>query len=372
MDDLLTVVIRTMPGREKFLDKCLFILSGQVHRNLEVLVVSQKLSDAASIAATEATIVRWGSRFSSLRLLSHVSATDARARSLNIGKRNAKGRYLAFLDDDDKVYPNHYNKLIESLQKTDYTWAYADIIRALYNEYGQLISRSSPFRRTGYSYLDHLRSNYIPIHSFVIDLQRATGVGEVDEGMNRNEDYEFILRLAFKHEPLYVPGFGAEYCIRNDGSNTVSDGTGDAKASALKRRLWNSAQDILDEKKIENLGWWVRELERLPAVYPHDPQQNDVNYAAVQMDLRHTVRADEGSQKVRNELRLIYGSKSWRIARKAHNALRRLRGQPQIVDVVPDNEDEAMSALHAVINSRSWDLMGLLRIARRAVSKGMQ
>lgn len=34
-NDLISIIIRTMPGREKFLDKCLFILSGQIHKNIE-------------------------------------------------------------------------------------------------------------------------------------------------------------------------------------------------------------------------------------------------------------------------------------------------------------------------------------------------
>lgn len=368
MNNTLSIVIRTMPGRERFLDKCLFILSGQDYSDVEVVIVAQKLTEESATTELEATAEQWRDHFPSMRVLTHISETDARARSLNIGKRAAGGRYLAFLDDDDKVYPNHYSRLIESLRESDYAWGYADIVRALYNEYGQLVSRSAPFRRDGYSYLDHLRGNFIPIHSFVIDTGRAIGIGDVDESMSRNEDYEFILRLAFKHEPLYVPGFGAEYCIRSDGSNTVSDGTGDAIKAARKRRLWNTAQDILEEKKLGNLGWWVRELEKLPAVFPHQPHQAEMHYAAERVDLRHTTRNGASESSYRRQLKDYYGSTSWRLTSSARNFVRRVRQQPPFISEVPPTEEEALRQIQVLLRSTSWELTAPLRLAKKIVN----
>jgi glycosyltransferase involved in cell wall biosynthesis len=293
----------------------------------------------------------------------HAHTSDARARSLNIGKRNARGRYLAFLDDDDKVYPNHFKKLIESLQKTDLAWAYADIIRALYNEYGQLVSRSAPFRRDAYSFLDHLRGNFIPIHSFVIDLERASDVGEVDETMSRNEDYEYILRLSFKHEPLCVPGFGAEYCIRSDGTNTVSDGTSSARHSIKKRKLWNAAQDVLDEKKMLNFGWWIREIDQLPMVYPLQPRQGAETYTSHAADIRHS------SGVYTNMLREYYASTSWRLTRPLRSLARRVKGLPPEQIMIPDTEAAAQSAVDQILRSTSWKLTAPVRLLKRAVAR---
>ncbi|WP_051180447.1 glycosyltransferase family 2 protein [Caballeronia insecticola] len=365
MNKTISVIIRTMPGRERFLDKCIFLLSGQSYSNIEVIVVAQKLSEDATSSKIQAVVDRWADRFESAQLITHVSSTDARARSLNLGKKAATGRYIAFLDDDDKVYPNHYEKLIASLEASDYAWAYADIIRALYNEFGQLVSRTSPFRRVGYSYLDHLRGNFIPIHSFVIDLHRATDVGEVDEAMSRNEDYEFILRLAFRHEPLYVPGFGAEYCIRSDGSNTVSDGTLTARQSFQKRRIWNDAQAVLDDKKLHNFGWWVRELDRLPPVNPHDPSLSGIHHVAAEADLRHAVRYEHTDHTFRNLLRFYYSSKSWRYTRPIRNAIARVRHHPMLEDIIPHSEESAKHIIGQVITSTSWEITMPLRMAGR-------
>jgi glycosyltransferase involved in cell wall biosynthesis len=361
MNDLLTVVIRTMPGREKFLDKCLFILSGQSHEHIEVVIVAQQLKESDSVEPIRQVGARWASSFQRLEVRAHVSATDARARSLNIGKKAATGRYLAFLDDDDKVYPDHYRKLVESLQKTDYAWAYADIIRALYNEFGQLTSRTSPFKRDAYSYLDHLRGNFVPIHSFVIDLSRARDIGEVDEQMSRNEDYEYILRLAFKHEPLYVPGFGAEYCIRSDGSNTVSDGTGSRRHRVQKMKLWNAAQEALDDRKLENFGWWIKELDQLPIVYPVRPEHSSVTYSA------HA--ADHGFPGARRALVEYYASTSWRISRPFRNIGRWIKRLPPEKNVIPNSDIEAAREIEQILRSTSWELTAPIRVLKRIISR---
>lgn len=354
MTEHLSVVIRTMPGREAHLEKCLFILQGQTFRAIEVLVVVQRLHERDSTAAIEKIIEQERHAFQAVRFLEHVSATDARSKSLNIGKRHATGRYLAFLDDDDKVYPAHYETLITSLAESNRAWAYADTVRALHNKWGQLIGRSLPWHRERYSYLDHLKNNFIPIHSFLIDRARVPDLGEVNEALSMNEDYEFLLRLAFANEPLYVPFQGVEYCIRNDGSNTVMDGTVNPAQSARKQRRWTNALAEFNELKVGNIGWWVREIDGWPGTAPVGPG------SAVVPTTRST--------RYRDELRHYHASRSWRISRPLRRIGRLLRGQaPTAADPVPENETEAHRQIQRLLRSRSWRITRPLREARRVL-----
>lgn len=351
MSNVISVVVRTMPGREKFLDKCLFVLSGQTYSHIEIVVVAQLLESSVDIGPLKKVVSRWTNRFTGTQFLTHVSASDARSRSLNLGKHAANGRYNAFLDDDDKIYPHHYSKLIESLQKSNYAWSYSDTIRALYNEHGQLIDRSSPFKRDAYSFLDHLRGNFIPIHSFVIDMERVTDVGDVDETMDKNEDYEFLLRLAFKHEPIYVPGFGAEYCIRSDGTNTVCDGTQNTQSARQKFRLWVAANHALNARKLDNFGWWVSEVEKI----------------AEKTTTPHVTQTPAVFPKI---LQDYYSSTSWRVTRPLRNAVRRLRGHPyeprQIS--IPEDDEIAYHRIIEILRSTSWEITAPLRLAKRIVA----
>lgn len=157
MNQTVSIVIRTMPGREHFLDKCLFILSGQQYQDLEPIVVAQCKTDSESVEKIDALIAKWKKHFPKISFLHHTSDTDARAKSLNMGMKYASGRYLAFLDDDDKVYPHHYQQMVQALQKSKFSWVYCEIVRADFNKDGQLVSRSYPFRRGDYSFHDHIR-----------------------------------------------------------------------------------------------------------------------------------------------------------------------------------------------------------------------
>lgn len=264
MNDLLTVIIRTMPGREHFLDCCLLNLSWQHYKKIELILVAQSVQENENFDKLQALLQLWQPYFPNLQFLTHFSQSDARAHSLNLGLDQAHGRYISFLDDDDKIYPGHYSLLIKSLHTSDYAWAYCDIVRALYNKHGQLISRSMPFHKPSYSFLHHLQANFIPIHSFVLDQRRIPNLVKVDERLSFFEDYDFLLHLAVIHPPLYVPSISAEYCIRNDGTNTVTDGTDDRENLLKKHKNWTLAEQLIKEKKKNLVGWWIKELDNYP------------------------------------------------------------------------------------------------------------
>lgn len=264
MEDLLTVIIRTMPGREQFLDCCLLNLSWQHYKKIELVLVAHTVQEHETFDHLKTLIQLWQPYFPHLQLLTHFSQSDARAHSLNLGLEQAHGRYIAFLDDDDKIYPGHYSLLMKSLQASDYVWAYCDIVRALYNKHGQLISRSMPFRRSSYSFIHHLKNNFIPIHSFILDRKNIPNLVKVDERLSFHEDYDFLLQLAALHPPLYVPGIGAEYCIREDGTNTIISGICDGENRFKKHKNWTLSEQLMQEKKKNLVGWWFKELDNYP------------------------------------------------------------------------------------------------------------
>ncbi|QCP54408.1 glycosyltransferase family 2 protein [Trinickia violacea] len=357
MNEALSIVIRSMPGREHFLEKCLFTLSAQSYRDMQALVVVQtkeRLEEADKLAEV---LDSWKYSFVDARTIVHCSEKDARSKSLNLGIEAASGRYIAFLDDDDKVYPEHYAKLIAELRKSDYAWAYSDTVRAQYNEEGQLTHRTMPFRRKRYSYLSHLQENFIPIHSFVVDRERAPDMPMIDERFDRLEDYDFLLRLARIHEPLYLPYIGAEYCIRTDGTNSVQDGTAQLRAALEKKRIWAQSQNLLEERQFGLVGWWVREIKDLPSqiVTQHVPSAQ----SPYQPDMHHQ------DYYFRNTLSSFHRSRSWRLTRFVRNIVRRARGQGKEIPHVPNTEWEAQAQIFEILNSSSWELTAPFRLIPR-------
>jgi hypothetical protein len=236
------------------LDKALFSLACQEHQPLEVVLVTQSVEPGA-VQALEAALARYDrlARWSR-RVVAAPSREDIRARLVNLGVREARGQYLAFLDDDDVVYPDHYSRLIEALQGSERAWAIGGVreVRQSRTRDGSLYADSKQplFPRTRFERADLVQSNYVTCHSYVVDRTRLGSFPvEFAEETSRNEDYIFLLRLTALFRPLMLTDRPtAEYRIRNDGTNTVLAGA-TAESHAQNARAWRLAELLKDAAK---------------------------------------------------------------------------------------------------------------------------
>ncbi len=263
--DLLSVVIRTIDGRLDFLDTTLFSLLGQDYAAYEVLVVYQGTSELYH-AELEQLLDHYRHDGMRLSLLQNPTQEDQRARNINLGLQAARGQYVAFLDDDDVIYPEHYSELINVIRTEGVAWAYSDVhqVNCKRDDRGNLyiFEIYAPFKRNGYNFADHWLGNFIPIHSFVVDRHAvAPGTVMFDERFDRNEDYAFLLKLASRHKPGILPKFTCAYRIRFDGSNSVTAGTMDTETRNQKEMYWERSRIMLEMVKRElNAGQWLPQI----------------------------------------------------------------------------------------------------------------
>jgi CDP-glycerol glycerophosphotransferase len=101
---------------EAFIRETLASLRGQRWRNIEVILVDDGSKDGSVAIAEE--FVQADRRF---RLIHQENQGLGAAR--NAGGRLAKGKYIAFLDSDDIVYPGYYEDAIRTLEKTKSSFA---------------------------------------------------------------------------------------------------------------------------------------------------------------------------------------------------------------------------------------------------------
>ncbi len=250
--DLLSVILRlhTTDGAAlPFLSQAIFSLLHSDHRPLEVIVITQCFSPD-QIKEVENLLARFSwDDACQMRVVnfSHPEKRDHRSALLNTGIATARGRYLAFLDYDDLVYPNAHSALIQQLRRGNAAAAFGGCILAHATPHGHAwkTTRKLPFWIEKKEQ-EFLQGNIFPIHSFVIDRLRLKGeLPRFNENSCHMEDYEFLLqlRLLTRFDLTCWKQMLVEYVIRDDGSNTLF--VEEKEATPAKKKAWQAAYNSL-------------------------------------------------------------------------------------------------------------------------------
>jgi hypothetical protein len=254
-DDLLTVVMRNHSlDRLELLDHAIFSLAVQRYQPLEIVVASQSMDERAPAELSKLLEKHQRSGQFTFQVVHEPAERDIRSRLLNLGVEVARGRYVAFLDDDDVVYPQHYERLIEAMQSGEKAWAVGRSRRALLSQDGNgglyCTSKGDLTERQTYERAALVHDNFITCHSYVLDRARLGRFPvRFPEDMTILEDYVFLLQLSALFQPVFVGGLAScEYRIRDDGSNTTVDGA-TAEQREAKEKRWALARMLKDAHK---------------------------------------------------------------------------------------------------------------------------
>lgn len=227
--DRLDVIVRFHDSRRyPELRRALFSLVCQTYRPLSVHVVSQRF-EGVEVDRLQRELDPFRELGGDAEILAHNFAApepvDARSALINLGIANAVGRYLAFLDYDDVIYPEAYRLLIDELERSDAVVAFGGIAAKRMNVVGDAaitMGKEKVFKEG--NLVDLFRDNFCPIHSYVIERARVEREClRFDERLSRHEDYEFLLRLCARYPSSFalVGRFVGDYYLKDDGSNTI-------------------------------------------------------------------------------------------------------------------------------------------------------
>jgi len=194
---LVSIIVRTK-DRPKLLKKALQSITAQTYRPIEVVLVNDGGCDL------DVEDLKTILRDVSLHYI-RLEKNTGRAHAGNVGMKNAKGKYIGFLDDDDEFYPEHVRTLCMGLETIEYKIAYSDVEMITkqfsIDENDFLEIRRSIFSKD-FSYSDLLISNYIPFNSVLFHKEIIGKIGFLDKQFDLYEDWDFLIRIG-EEFPFY-------------------------------------------------------------------------------------------------------------------------------------------------------------------------
>ena len=251
-------VIMPTYNRPDMLKEALKSVFSQTYRDFEVIVVNDGGVDVME------TIDPLNNEGKIIYL--HHKDNMGRSAARNTGLKAARGKYIAYLDDDDIYYPNHLEILVGFLENSDYNVAYTDSYQTFlawstdkYVTTGKQLTFSNDFDRQ-----ELLINNFIPLLNVTHKKDVLDEVRLFDEDLNTHEDWDLLIRLSQKYDFHHIREITAEYRVRNDRTNSTTS----KRASFLRTlklihsrysHLVTDTSIIENQKQVEESH--VREVE---------------------------------------------------------------------------------------------------------------
>jgi len=189
MSEILLSIIITTHNRPKLLPRAIESALSQTVENLEVIVVDD--CSAQPIDLSE------HSRLKVVQLKKNSGVSTAR----NIGAEVARGRWIAFLDDDDELLPNMAQISLEALQKKSPLPAPIAVLSGIevIDRQGKIIqTRIPPTLPRGSRFgLEQIKpsQSFLSKQTLVVEKEIFLSIGGFDESLSSRVTTELFLRL---------------------------------------------------------------------------------------------------------------------------------------------------------------------------------
>lgn len=213
----ITVLLCTY-NRSQYIGEAIESMIKQDFTNWELLVINDGGEDVGSIV----------SGFNDARIKYFNRKTNrGKSNCCNFGLEKARGKYIAYLDDDDHFYPNHLEVLSKALDENpDIGLAYSDLYAlhiVIDHDTGKRysvakrIEVSRDFNRYFMLYYNHT------LHVSIMHTKElATRVGGYDDDIKVLIDWNFTRKAVFFTDFKHVPTVTGEYAIQLSNSDRIS------------------------------------------------------------------------------------------------------------------------------------------------------
>ncbi|MGD9848330.1 MAG: glycosyltransferase [Desulfuromonas sp.] len=239
---LVSIIVRSMD--RSTLGEALDSIAIQTYENIEVVVVNAK-------GGQHSPLGEHCGRFP-LRLVNQNQDPLLRSKAANVGLSSCRGKFLAFLDEDDTYEPDHVQVLVETAQQNAKdVVVYAGVKAGWRNN--APVGKEILFAEPDMCFARLIQGNNIPIHAPLFPASlRDKGVA-FDEQLDGYEDWDFWLQLASLVPFIYVDNISATYYM--GGSSGLSPLAPDMEIVPQRvRQVFSKWLQRLTPKQMQEVG----------------------------------------------------------------------------------------------------------------------
>lgn len=194
---LVSVIMPTYKRSDKLLRAIDSVLN-QTYKNLELLLVNDNEPFDEYTEQLKKRVEKYSDdkRFNLIIQQKHVNGAVAR----NIGIHQAKGQYIAFLDDDDWWEENKLEEQVKVLESLDDSWGAVSCKFTLYDLNGNVIGKTKKYR-DGFIYKDilYLMSD-VATGTLLLRHDYFDTTRYFDENLMRHQDLQLLVDFTSKYK----------------------------------------------------------------------------------------------------------------------------------------------------------------------------
>ena len=254
INGLVSVIIPTY-HRAELLNRAVDSVLNQTYHDIECIVVNDNIpnDEFSKVLYNLLEKYKQDSRFVFIEQEKHINGAEAR----NCGIRNARGEFIAFLDDDDWWKPEKIEHQIEFIRAQPEVCGGVSTLVEFYSG-GKSVRWSRPYQ-DGKIYLQILRREIdVTTCSLLLKHEALDEAGYFDNTLKRHQEIQLLSFFTSKFELKLLPEFltcvNCDDCVRNPTSQQLIE---------IKRDFFNSVKPIIDSfsNRDKRSIYTVHELE---------------------------------------------------------------------------------------------------------------
>lgn len=244
---LVTIITRTISGRDLFLKQAFLSVAHQTYPSIEYIIVQDGGDSASAIVKELNKITGINAKFVPLKKL-------GRSVAGNKGLENANGKWCLFLDDDDLLFSDHVETLVDAISNNkNAVAAYAPAMEIKtkitkkaeqVEDYYEAIQETVQNVHENFSTDKLANINYFPIQTVLFERNLFTERGGFDEDLDTLEDwllwYKYaqgnIFTFVEKSTSIFRTPFCAKTAIKRSYSLTINNKVVKSRIKQLKFR----------------------------------------------------------------------------------------------------------------------------------------